>query len=67
MFRIKASYKDQLELKTTVARAREFFGELRKSPAQWKSFDAEKSVVFRTLPEHDEFAFDGLGRADLKA
>src|SRR3989449_10140513 len=29
MFRIKASYKDQLELKTTVARAREFFGELR--------------------------------------
>jgi carbon monoxide dehydrogenase subunit G len=29
MFRIKASYKDQLELKTTIARAREFFGELR--------------------------------------
>jgi carbon monoxide dehydrogenase subunit G len=29
MFRIKASYKDQLELKTTIERAREFFGELR--------------------------------------
>ncbi|HEV7397825.1 MAG TPA: hypothetical protein VGN86_15045, partial [Pyrinomonadaceae bacterium] len=29
MFRIKASYKDQMELKTTIARAREFFGELR--------------------------------------
>ena len=29
MFRIKASYKDQLELKTTLERAREFFGELR--------------------------------------
>jgi len=29
MFRIKASYKDQLELKTTLAKAREFFGELR--------------------------------------
>ena len=29
MFRIKATYKDQLELKTTIERAREFFGELR--------------------------------------
>ena len=29
MFRIKASYADQLELRTTVERAREFFGELR--------------------------------------
>ena len=29
MFRIKASYKDQLELKTSIERAREFFGELR--------------------------------------
>jgi carbon monoxide dehydrogenase subunit G len=29
MFRIKASYSDQLELKTTIERAREFFGELR--------------------------------------
>lgn len=29
MFRIKASYKDQLELKTSLERAREFFGELR--------------------------------------
>ncbi len=29
MFRIKASYADQLELSTTVERAREFFGELR--------------------------------------
>jgi carbon monoxide dehydrogenase subunit G len=29
MFRIKASYKDQLELKTSVEKAREFFGELR--------------------------------------
>ncbi len=29
MFRIKASYSDQLELKTTLARAREFFGEFR--------------------------------------
>ena len=29
MFRIKASYADQLELQTTVERAREFFGELR--------------------------------------
>src|SRR6476619_3616512 len=29
MFRIKASYADQLELKTTLERAREFFGELR--------------------------------------
>ncbi len=28
MFRIKATYKDQLELKTTIERAREFFGEL---------------------------------------
>src|SRR6267142_560932 len=28
MFRIKASYKDQLELKTSIERAREFFGEL---------------------------------------
>ena len=29
MFRIKASYSDQLELHTTIDRAREFFGELR--------------------------------------
>ena len=29
MFRIKASYADQLELRTTLERAREFFGELR--------------------------------------
>ena len=29
MFRIKASYADQLELHTTIERAREFFGELR--------------------------------------
>jgi carbon monoxide dehydrogenase subunit G len=29
MFRIKASYTEQLELKTTLERAREFFGELR--------------------------------------
>ncbi|HEY0367239.1 MAG TPA: hypothetical protein VGC73_12275 [Pyrinomonadaceae bacterium] len=29
MFRIKASYADQMELRTTVERAREFFGELR--------------------------------------
>lgn len=29
MFRIKASYSDQLELKTSIERAREFFGELR--------------------------------------
>ena len=29
MFRIKASYSDQLELHTTIERAREFFGELR--------------------------------------
>ena len=29
MFRIKASYSDQLELRTTLERAREFFGELR--------------------------------------
>jgi hypothetical protein len=29
MFRIKASYAEQLELKTTIERAREFFGELR--------------------------------------
>src|SRR6267378_3876099 len=29
MFRIKASYKDQVELKTSIKRAREFFGELR--------------------------------------
>jgi hypothetical protein len=29
MFRIKASYADQLELRTTIERAREFFGELR--------------------------------------
>jgi hypothetical protein len=29
MFRIKASYSDQVELRTTLARAREFFGELR--------------------------------------
>jgi len=29
MFRIKASYKDQLELRTSIERAREFFGELR--------------------------------------
>jgi len=28
MFRIKASYTGQLELKTTLERAREFFGEL---------------------------------------
>ena len=29
MFRIKASYADQLELRTTLEKAREFFGELR--------------------------------------
>ena len=29
MFRIKASYADQLELRTTMEKAREFFGELR--------------------------------------
>ena len=29
MFRVKASYADQLELLTTIERAREFFGELR--------------------------------------
>jgi hypothetical protein len=29
MFRIKASYTEQLELKTTIERAREFFGEFR--------------------------------------
>ncbi|HVF21585.1 MAG TPA: hypothetical protein VM941_00860 [Pyrinomonadaceae bacterium] len=29
MFRIKASYADQLELRTTLERAREFFGEMR--------------------------------------
>ena len=29
MFRIKASYTQQLELKTTIERAREFFGEFR--------------------------------------
>jgi hypothetical protein len=29
MFRIRASYADQLELRTTIERAREFFGELR--------------------------------------
>ena len=29
MFRIKASYTEQMELKTTLARAHEFFGELR--------------------------------------
>ncbi len=29
MFRIKASYTYQLELKTTIERAREFFGEMR--------------------------------------
>jgi len=29
MFRIKASYTGQLELKTTIERAREFFGEMR--------------------------------------
>jgi hypothetical protein len=29
MFRIKASYSHQVELRTTMARAREFFGELR--------------------------------------
>jgi hypothetical protein len=29
MFRIKASYAEQMELRTTVERAREFFGELR--------------------------------------
>lgn len=29
MFRIKASYSDQLELRTTIERAREFFGEFR--------------------------------------
>jgi carbon monoxide dehydrogenase subunit G len=29
MFRIKASYTEQLELKTTLERAREFFGEFR--------------------------------------
>jgi carbon monoxide dehydrogenase subunit G len=29
MFRIKASYADQLELRTTLEKAREFFGEIR--------------------------------------
>ena len=29
MFRIKASYADQMELSTTLEKAREFFGELR--------------------------------------
>jgi len=29
MFRIKASYADQMELRTTIERAREFFGELK--------------------------------------
>lgn len=29
MFRIKASYADQMEFRTTLERAREFFGELR--------------------------------------
>jgi hypothetical protein len=29
MFRIKASYTEQLELRTTIERAREFFGEFR--------------------------------------
>src|SRR4026207_1567515 len=29
MFRIKASYTEQMELKTSIERAREFFGELR--------------------------------------
>ena len=29
MFRVKASYVEQLELRTTIERAREFFGELR--------------------------------------
>jgi hypothetical protein len=29
MFRIKASYSEQMELRTTMERAREFFGELR--------------------------------------
>jgi carbon monoxide dehydrogenase subunit G len=29
MFRIKASYTEQLELETTIEKAREFFGELR--------------------------------------
>ena len=29
MFRIKASYSDQLELRTTLERAREFFSEFR--------------------------------------
>ena len=29
MFRIKASYADQLELSTTLEKAREFFGEIR--------------------------------------
>src|SRR4029434_10113973 len=29
MFRIKASYSEQMELRTTIERAREFFGELR--------------------------------------
>ncbi len=29
MFRIKASYAEQMELQTTIERAREFFGELR--------------------------------------
>ena len=29
MFRIKASYADQMELRTTIEKAREFFGELR--------------------------------------
>ena len=29
MFRIKATYKDHIELKTSLERAREFFGELR--------------------------------------
>ncbi len=29
MFRIKAEYKEQIEVKTSIERAREFFGELR--------------------------------------
>jgi len=29
MFRIKADYKEQIEVKTSIERAREFFGELR--------------------------------------
>ena len=29
MFRIRASYADQMELRTTIEKAREFFGELR--------------------------------------